>query len=331
MVKSGKYHRVPLMNNIYLNFPNFLIAFSLLPLSIGMGGMTEAGYTHTPLPPTLTLSQNPASINSRASQFVGQWRLKDYLPIPLTVIFTQDGKIFILLPSYLTSFFSSGSPSFTGGNVSAFELSYKINSSTQPMQIDVTSPGDEGTLMTIFEFTSDGQLRIEWEGLRPGESRPTEFSAGAIFLQKVANTTALPRNTQIVDLAAQRRQGRESEGEQYIGSMNRAQQAFYAENKKFATEIDELGLGIEKETENYRYQIVPQSGSIPSIMMTAEAKIPELKSYTGAVFVIKVNDEDTTVSLTCGTDKPSTTPPAMPRAPKSAEEEIKCPAGSTPK
>ncbi|WP_449417430.1 type IV pilin-like G/H family protein [Phormidium nigroviride] len=320
------------MSNIYFNLRKFLIAFTFLPLSLGMSAMPLAGYAYAQQPPpTLTLSQNPASINSRASQFVGQWRLKDYLPIPLTVIFTQDGKIFILLPSYLTSFFSSGSPSFTGGNVSAFELSYKINSSTQPMQIDVTSPGDDGTLMTIFEFTPDGQLRIEWEGLRPGEPRPTEFSAGAIFLQKVANTTALPRNTQIVDLAAQRRQGRESEGEQYIGSMNRAQQAFYAENEKFATEIDELGLGIDKETQNYRYQIVPQSGSIPSIMMTAQAKNPELKSYTGAVFVIKVNDENTTVSLTCGTDKPSTTPPAMPRAPKSAEEEIKCPVGSSPK
>jgi hypothetical protein len=64
-------------------------------------------------------------------------------------------------------------------------------------------------------------------------------------------------------------------------------------------------------------------------MMTAKAKSPELKSYTGTVFAIKANDEVTTVSVICGTDQPSTTPPAMPIAPKNAEEEIKCPAGST--
>lgn len=312
------------MTNTYFNFRNFLIISCLLPLNIGSSAIAQQSPKPTPIQ-----SPNPALTNSRTSQFVGQWRLKDYLPIPLTVIFTQDGKLFILLPSYLSSFLSTGSPSLSRGSVSAFEYRYKINSTAQPMQIDVISPAENETVATIFELTSDGQLRIEWEGINPGEPRPTEFTAGAIYLQKVANTTALPRNTQIFDLAAQQRRARESEGQQYIGSMNRGQQAFYAENEKFATAIDELGLGIKPETENYSFQIVPQNGSIPSAMMTAKAKNPELKSYTGAVFAIKVNGEVTSVSIVCGTDQPSTTPPAMPIAPKNAEEEIKCPAGST--
>jgi len=312
------------MTNTYFNFRNFLIISCLLPLNIGSSAIAQQSPKPTP-----TQAQNPASINSSASRFVGQWRLRDYLPISLTVVFTQDGKLFVLLPSYLTSFLSSGSPSFSRGSVSAFEYRYKINSTAQPMQIDMISPAENQTIATIFEFTSDGQLRIEWEGINPGEPRPTEFTVGAIYLQKVANTTALPRNTQIIDLAAQQRQGRESEGQQYISSMNRAQQAVYIETEKFATAIDELGIGLKPETENYSYQIVPQSGSIPSAMMTAKAKSPELKSYTGAVFAIKVNGEVTTVSVVCGTDQPSTTPPAMPIAPKNAEEEIKCPAGST--
>jgi hypothetical protein len=312
------------MTNTYFNFRNFLIISCLLPLNIGSSAIAQQSPKPTP-----TQAQNPASINSSASRFVGQWRLKDYLPIPLTVVFTQDGKLFVLLPSYLTSFLSSGSPSLSKGSVSAFEYRYKINSTAQPMHIDLISPAENETVATIFEFTSDGQLRVEWEGINPGEPRPTEFTVGAIYLQKVANTTALPRNTQIIDLAAQQRQARESEGQQYIGSMNSAQQAFYGENEKFATAIDELGLGIKPETENYSYQIVPQNGSIPSAMMTAKAKSPELKSYTGAVFAIKVNGEVTSVSVVCRTDRPSTAPPAMPIAPKNAEEEIKCPAGST--
>jgi type II secretory pathway pseudopilin PulG len=323
------------MTNTYLKFRNLLIASCLLPLSI------SSAIGQQPPIQTLTQSQNPPATNSRTSQLVGQWRLKDYLPIPLTVIFTQDGKLFVLLPTYLSSFASAistlseggttpGGASFSPGSVIAYEYRYKIDSATQPMQIDVISPAENQTVATIFEFTPDGQLRVEWEGLNPKEPRPTEFTAGAIFLQRVANTTALPRNTQIVDLAQQQRQGRESEAKQYIASMNRAQQAFYIEKEKFATALDELGLGIKPETENYSYQIVPQSGSMPSTMVTAKAKNPELKSYTGAVFAIKVNDENTTVSVMCETDKPSTAPPAMPVAPKNAEEEIQCPAGSSP-
>jgi hypothetical protein len=314
------------MTNTYLKIRNFLIISCLLPLSIGNSAIAQ----QSPMP-TLTQPQNLASTNSTQSRFVGQWRLKDYLPIALTVVFTEDGKLFVLLPSYLTSLVSLFSPSVAGaGSVNAFEFRYKINSTTQPMSLDVSSPSDDETLMTIFDFTSDGQLRIEWEGLLPGQPRPTEFTVGTIFLQKLSNVTALPRNTQIIDLAQLGRQGEEAQGQQSISSINSAQQASYAENEKFATAIDDLGLEIEPETETYSYQIVPQSGSIPSTMVTAKAKNPELKSYTGAVFAIKANDEVTTVSVICGTDQPSTTPPVMPMAPKNAEEEIKCPSGSSP-
>ena len=313
------------MTNTYFKLRNFLIVSCLLPLSIGNGAIAQ----QSPMP-TLTQSQNPASTNSSPS-VVGQWRLKDYLPIALTVVFTQDGKVFVLFPSYLTSLVSLFNPSVAGGgSVNAFEFRYKINSTTQPMSLDLNSPTDDETLMTIFDFTSDGQLRIEWEGLLPGQPRPTEFTVGTIFLQKLSNVTALPRNTQIIDLAQLGRQGQEAQGQQSISSINSAQQASYAEKEKFATAIDDLGLEIEPETETYSYQIVPQSGSIPSTMVTAKAKNPELKSYTGAVFAIKANDEVTTVSVICGTDQPSTTPPVMPMAPKNAEEAIKCPPGSSP-
>jgi hypothetical protein len=319
------------MTNTYFNLRNLLIISCLLPLNIASSAIAQQSPKPTP-----SQAQNPTSINSSASRFVGQWRLKDYLPIPLTVVFTQDGKLFVLLPSYLTSLVSLFNPSVSGGgSVNAFEFRYKINSTTKPMSLDLISPADNETLMTIFDFTSDGQLRIEWEGLLPGQPRPTEFSVGTIFMQKMSNTTLLPRNTQIIDLAQQKRQGQEAEGKQSISSINNAQQASYMEKQKFGTKIDELGLDIKPETETYSYQIVPQSGSIPSTMVTAKSKNPQLKSYTGAVFAFKVKDEDTkeegttVVSIVCGTDKPSTMPPAMPIAPKNAEEEIKCPAGSS--
>jgi hypothetical protein len=37
--------------------------------------------------------------------------------------------------------------------------------------------------------------------------------------------------------------------------MNRAPQAYYLENTAFTTSIDELGVGIQQQTENYQYII----------------------------------------------------------------------------
>ena len=114
--------------------------------------------------------------------------------------------------------------------------------------------------------------------------------------------------------------------------MNRAQQAFYLENEKFGTTIEELGIGIEPEDENYRYQVVPQGDQAQSVMMTAQAKRPELRSYTGAVFVLKGGDEGVTFAWICETDAPSATPPAMPGAPSNTQDRlmIQCPPGSHP-
>jgi hypothetical protein len=114
--------------------------------------------------------------------------------------------------------------------------------------------------------------------------------------------------------------------------MNRAQQAFYLENEKFGPAIEDLGIGIKPESENYRYQIVPQGNQTQNVMMTAQAKRPELRSYTGAVFVVKDGNELLTVAGICETDAPSSTPPTMPTAPSNTQGrwKIQCPAGSHP-
>ncbi|NEO21196.1 type IV pilin-like G/H family protein [Moorena sp. SIO4A5] len=54
----------------------------------------------------------------------------------------------------------------------------------------------------------------------------------------------------------QANKARQSEAKTYVGSMNRAQQAYYLENSKFVvkeTDFSELGLGIATETDNYLY------------------------------------------------------------------------------
>lgn len=61
----------------------------------------------------------------------------------------------------------------------------------------------------------------------------------------------------------QANKARQSEAKSSVGSLNRAQQAYYLEKSQFATSIDLLGLGIATTTENYVY----------SITTTADGKI----------------------------------------------------------
>ena len=101
---------------------------------------------------------------------------------------------------------------------------------------------------------------------------------------------------------------KQSEAKQYVGSMNRAQQAKFAEDNAFATSVDALGLGIKTETNYYKYSLrVTQT----SAFSYAVAKKPELKNYFGGVFLVPAKelypnanlDEVRTVSILCQTEK----------------------------
>ncbi|AFZ16870.1 type IV pilin-like G/H family protein [Allocoleopsis franciscana] len=127
----------------------------------------------------------------------------------------------------------------------------------------------------------------------------------------------------------QANKARQAEARNNVHSMVRGQQAYHIEKGTFSKSIEELGLGIRPETENYRYQIVPQAGN-KSVMITAQAKDALLKSYTGAVFTTKKGQEVATVSGICETMTPSTTPPAMPKFTANQSSPVECPPGSQP-
>lgn len=250
--------------------------------------------------PLVAQSQRNLTANEVRSQLAGQWLVKDQFFVPITVVFTPEGKLYIFQP-----FFGDFQ------NPTASELNYKINSTTQPMQIDlVDSNGsfskNSEPLQTIFEFTTDNRMRVEFIGIKPGESRPTEFTTGAIFLEKVSQLTALPRNTTIANSPEAQSQEKQSEAKQLIGAMNRAQQAFYAEYNRFTGKIEELQIDVNSETENYRYEIL-LGDEKKSVVMTATAKRPDLRSYASIVFANKNETGDSRAEI-CETNEPSTEP-----------------------
>ncbi|MEG4329110.1 type IV pilin-like G/H family protein [Microcoleus sp. herbarium5] len=242
---------------------------------------------------------------SVAKQLIGQWQ-GQISGQSVTLIFTQEGKLFILETP-----------------TSATEMEYQTNVNPQQKDLDILV-GGKITARTIFDLTADGQLRLELDNL--GESRPTSFSSNARIFQKISEQTTLPANVQVVNLQNQQNKARQSEAKQYVSSMNRAQQAFYAEYATFSSSIEKLGIGIKSETENYSYSIV-LSNDNRWVQAIGLAKRDGLKNYTGIVSLIKSpNDESTsTQARLCESNQPSKELPGTPISTNSPD--LQCPSG----
>ena len=102
----------------------------------------------------------------------------------------------------------------------------------------------------------------------------------------------------------QANKARESEAKQYVGSMNRAQQAEYLEWSKFTTDFGNLGLGIASNTTNYVYSIGAPTGitatgtydTAPDATAGAEVVAAGNSSYLPAA-VINGGSQKTTDTL----------------------------------
>jgi len=265
---------------------------------------------------TVAQTQDAAKTSAVTQQLQGQWQTKDPKSgKAIALIFAPDGNLFMVLPA-------------PNGSSAALKLGYKINSTTQPMHLDmILSP--EQTVTTIFELTPQGKLRLQLDGISAGDPRPTTFSATSSLFEKVSDNTSVPKDAGMIAIETQKNNS-QSVVKQYITILNQAQQAYFLKNGKFASNVEELGIITNLETEQYRYQIVPQKDNAQSVMMAAIPKKAELPSYTSAVFATQVNGKAAIAAQICETEKPSTSPPAMPAPPKTGSLEVQCPAGSRP-
>ena len=108
----------------------------------------------------------------------------------------------------------------------------------------------------------------------------------------------------------QANKARQSEAKNAVGSMNRAQQAYYLENNnQFTTNVLDLALGIKTETENYKYDI---AGDKPSDFVTnkGRARSKGLKSYAGVTYTANQTSNNVTESITLATMCESNAPTA---------------------
>lgn len=135
-----------------------------------------------------------------------------------------------------------------------------------------------------------------------------------------------------------------SEAKQFIASINRGQQAYYAEYGKFSDDITQLDLGLADQTEDYDYTLASSMGPVQTSYNQREsaqfesaiaiAKPYDMntgKSYTGAVFAYKEKGSDmvTTIAAICESDRENATYAETWNPPTFDAKEIKCPPGTT--
>lgn len=106
----------------------------------------------------------------------------------------------------------------------------------------------------------------------------------------------------------QANKAKQSEAKQNVGSMNRAQQAYYLENSTFGTTVENLGLGITTQSINYIYSIVATEDATKlttvAVNWGSSLKAP-LRHYAGRVELgtIAATSEATTLAILCETKK----------------------------
>ena len=100
----------------------------------------------------------------------------------------------------------------------------------------------------------------------------------------------------------QANKAKQSEAKQYVSSINKGQQSFFAENTKFSTDTVALGLGIKTQTNNYKYEVSPTTSGEAATGGSTTAATPigaSIKGYAGAIFFIPAGEGQGTSTLLC--------------------------------
>ncbi len=108
-----------------------------------------------------------------------------------------------------------------------------------------------------------------------------------------------------------------AEAKQNVGAMNRAQQAYYLDNKAFSKSLESLDIGISTQTTNYEYSTRATKNAAFSYGISRKK---DIKSYVGGVFLVPTTnldskadkDEIKTVDILCEATSNGNTQPATP-------------------
>lgn len=112
----------------------------------------------------------------------------------------------------------------------------------------------------------------------------------------------------------QANKAKQSEAKQYVGTLNRVQQAHYLEKSEFAANLTALANPVPSGTNNYDYTI---ADSPLNVISYGTSKAAALKSYAGmvAISVVEASSDATTTAVLCEANTPGATRATNPNAP----------------
>ncbi|WP_293134654.1 type IV pilin-like G/H family protein [Microcoleus sp. bin38.metabat.b11b12b14.051] len=149
--------------------------------------------------------------------------------------------------------------------------------------------------------------------MRQENSKPANGCGCLVLLMCIGVLTAIavPSYLNMANKAKQ------SEGKQYVSSLNKGQQAKFAENNAFSNSIAALELRLKTETTNYKYSTLARK---QAAFNYGVSKQKTEKSYVGAVFLVPAKevdpnaakDEMRTRSILCEADDRGTIEPGEP-------------------
>ena len=126
-----------------------------------------------------------------------------------------------------------------------------------------------------------------------------------IIIIGILSAIALP------SFLSQANKAKQTEAKQYVSSINKGVQAYYAENTKFTQDIALLGLGLKTQTTNYAYTIgATDAGGVTSAATPNAATLASLKGYAGAVAITApdASGASGTQTILCETTSPNAPP-----------------------
>ena len=272
-----------------------------LAIAIGVNTALLAMPRDSLAPLSQALAAEPVELPAEAQKLFGTWRLTEpnNESEPLTMVFTPDGKLYLIHPTRKIGVASE----------------YQINSLDGQTYLDVFQ-GSFGS-RTTFSFNSKGQLIIQ-QLIVPAAMQyasslgnlpnivGTVLMPNMFRLTRISTDSKLDANIEFPSSVSPASLAMQREGETYIGAINRGHQAFFLEKEYFTNKLKDLGLGIGSESENYKYQIVVLDNK-KAVQTTALAKVDNLKSYTGLVYITKSSEmnEDISLYLICESLKPT--------------------------
>ncbi len=113
----------------------------------------------------------------------------------------------------------------------------------------------------------------------------------------------------------QANKAKQAEAKQYVGTLNRVQQAYYLEKSQFASDMVPLATPVPSQTANYNYTFTPAPTT--NVVNYGTSRAAALKSYNGmvAISVVTTSSDATTTAVLCEANTPGASQLADPTAP----------------